>query len=68
MAEQDTVLAEAARFVKPGGVLVYATCSLFPPENGERIAAFLAAHPAISTGRQSEVWSAALPDVAPPAT
>ena len=39
--EQDAVLAQAARFVKPGGVLAYATCSLLPAENGERIAAFL---------------------------
>ena len=43
MAEQDSVLAEAAAFVRPGGVLIYATCSLLRPENQERIAAFLAA-------------------------
>ena len=30
MAEQDAVLAAAAAFVKPGGRLVYVTCSLLP--------------------------------------
>jgi 16S rRNA (cytosine967-C5)-methyltransferase len=42
-AEQATLLDEAARYVKPGGSLVYATCSILPRENGERIAAFLEA-------------------------
>lgn len=42
---QARILASAARLVKPGGRLVYATCSLLPQENEEQIAAFLAAHP-----------------------
>lgn len=41
---QDAILARAARFVKPGGRLIYATCSLLRIENDERVAAFLAAH------------------------
>jgi 16S rRNA (cytosine967-C5)-methyltransferase len=44
MAEQDRALAEAARFVKPGGRILYATCSLLREENEERLAAFLSAH------------------------
>lgn len=44
MAEQDTVLAAAADFVKPGGLLIYVTCSLLAEENEDRIAAFLAGH------------------------
>ncbi|MDB5734802.1 MAG: transporter [Alphaproteobacteria bacterium] len=44
IAEQDGVLAEAQAFVKPGGRLVYVTCSLLAEENEDRIAAFLAAH------------------------
>ncbi|HEX4180467.1 MAG TPA: RsmB/NOP family class I SAM-dependent RNA methyltransferase [Caulobacteraceae bacterium] len=43
--EQDEVLAAAGAFVKPGGRLVYVTCSLLMEENQDRIAAFLAAHP-----------------------
>jgi 16S rRNA (cytosine967-C5)-methyltransferase len=43
---QASILASAARLVKPGGRLVYATCSLLPEENEEQVAGFLAAHPA----------------------
>jgi 16S rRNA (cytosine967-C5)-methyltransferase len=45
MVEQDTILAEASLLVRPGGRLVYVTCSVFAGENGDRIAAFLAKHP-----------------------
>ncbi|MDB5432126.1 MAG: transporter [Caulobacter sp.] len=44
IAEQDAVLSQAQAFVKPGGRLVYVTCSLLAEENEDRIAAFLAAH------------------------
>ena len=37
-------LDNAARFVKPGGRLVYVTCSLLKAENEDRVAAFLEAH------------------------
>lgn len=48
LEEQDAVLAHAARFVRPGGRLVYVTCSLLPPENAARVAAFLAGNSAFS--------------------
>lgn len=41
MSEQDEVLSKAQAYVKPGGRLVYVTCSVLPEENGDRIAAFL---------------------------
>ncbi|MCP2669965.1 RsmB/NOP family class I SAM-dependent RNA methyltransferase [Maricaulaceae bacterium EIL42A08] len=41
MAEQDEVLSKAWRFVKPGGRLVYVTCSVLPDENEDRVANFL---------------------------
>jgi 16S rRNA (cytosine967-C5)-methyltransferase len=42
MAEmQGKLLARAADWVKPGGTLVYATCSLEPAEGERRLAAFL---------------------------
>lgn len=43
IAEQDHVLAQAAVFVKPGGRLIYVTCSLLAEENEDRIAVLLAA-------------------------
>jgi 16S rRNA (cytosine967-C5)-methyltransferase len=43
---QADILASAARLVKPGGRLVYATCSMLPQENEEQVATFLTAHPA----------------------
>jgi 16S rRNA (cytosine967-C5)-methyltransferase len=41
---QASILASAARLVKAGGRLVYATCSLLPEENERQIEIFLAAH------------------------
>jgi 16S rRNA (cytosine967-C5)-methyltransferase len=46
MAElQRTMLANAAGLVAPGGLLIYATCSLEPEEGERQIAALLAARP-----------------------
>lgn len=42
---QAEILAKAAEYVVPGGVLVYSTCSNEPEENGDQITAFLASHP-----------------------
>lgn len=38
---QAEVLARGARLVRPGGRLVYVTCSMLPSENEDRVAAFL---------------------------
>ena len=45
MREQRDLLEHASQLVKPGGVIVYSTCSLEPEENGGVVQAFLAAHP-----------------------
>lgn len=44
-AKQAAILDSAARLVKPGGRLVYATCSLLREENEQIAEAFLAGHP-----------------------
>ncbi len=49
MAEQDSVLDQAATFLKPGGRLVYVTCSLFAEENEDRVEAFMARTPGFTT-------------------
>ncbi|MBE9048980.1 16S rRNA (cytosine(967)-C(5))-methyltransferase [Nostocales cyanobacterium LEGE 11386] len=42
---QTELITHTSTFVKPGGVLVYATCTLHPAENEDVIAAFLAQNP-----------------------
>ena len=44
-AQQRTILHRAAALVRPGGRLVYATCSVLPPENAEVAEAFELEHP-----------------------
>ena len=52
-AQQLAILEAAARLVRPGGRLVYATCSVLAEENERVVKAFLAAHPAF--GAQAEL-------------
>ncbi|PZR58372.1 MAG: SAM-dependent methyltransferase, partial [Stutzerimonas stutzeri] len=42
--KQAAILSSAARLLKPGGRLVYATCSLLAEENQDIVGAFLAQH------------------------
>ncbi len=44
-AKQAAIIASASTLVKPGGRLVYATCSVLAEENEAIVAAFVAAHP-----------------------
>ncbi len=44
MAKQRSILKGAAQLLKPGGRLVYATCSLLREENEDTVEHFLAAH------------------------
>jgi 16S rRNA (cytosine967-C5)-methyltransferase len=47
-ATQEGLLAQGADLTGPGGRLVYATCSVLPSENQDRVEDFLAAHPGFS--------------------
>ncbi|MFK8251943.1 RsmB/NOP family class I SAM-dependent RNA methyltransferase [Ancylobacter terrae] len=42
--DQRAILADAARYVRPGGRIAYVTCSLLDEENGGQIRDFLGAH------------------------
>lgn len=44
-AVQAAILAAAARAVRPGGTLVYSTCTVSAEENGRQLERFLGAHP-----------------------
>ncbi|MDQ7990341.1 MAG: RsmB/NOP family class I SAM-dependent RNA methyltransferase [Candidatus Dactylopiibacterium sp.] len=57
--KQASILDAAAKLVKPGGRLVYATCSLLNEENDAIVDAFLAAHPGFRQVPASEVLAQA---------
>jgi 16S rRNA (cytosine967-C5)-methyltransferase len=59
VGEQVAILDQAARFVKPGGRLVYVTCSVLPDENEDRVSAFLGAHAEFGIVPPVEVVAAA---------
>lgn len=45
LSTQQSILNEAAAYVKVGGILAYATCSLLPEENEQQTEKFLSANP-----------------------
>jgi len=67
VALQADILDSAARLVKPGGRLVYVTCSLLAEENEAQVAHFLASHPDFSLLPIGPVWREAI-GTEPPAS
>jgi 16S rRNA (cytosine967-C5)-methyltransferase len=57
-AKQARILNAAAKLVKPGGRLVYATCSILPDENEAVAEAFAAAHPEFKSLACNELLAA----------
>jgi 16S rRNA (cytosine967-C5)-methyltransferase len=58
VVKQTAILAAAARLLKPGGRLVYATCSLLHEENEMIADAFSASHPQYKQLPVSELLAA----------
>ena len=52
---QASILDQYASMVKPGGKLVYATCSILPSENQEQVRAFLKKHPEFEFVKENKV-------------
>ncbi len=57
---QRDILLSAARLVKPGGRLIYVTCSLLREENEAQAEAFLAASPDFALYPASRAWAEVL--------
>ena len=55
---QAEILHSAARMLKPGGRLVYSTCTFAPEEDEGAVAAFLAAHPEFEPESVEAPWFA----------
>jgi len=64
-ALQADILDSAQRLVKPGGRLIYATCSLLREENEAQVEHFLETHAEFSVVPIAEVWAAAIGGVCP---
>ncbi|MCM2288398.1 MAG: RsmB/NOP family class I SAM-dependent RNA methyltransferase, partial [Sulfuritalea sp.] len=57
-AKQAAILAAAAKLLRPGGRLVYATCSILAEENEDIVNAFLAGHADFTRLSAQEVLAA----------
>ena len=65
-ALQTRLIDEGASRTRPGGRLVYATCSLLPCENEEAVAGFLSRNARFRVLPASDVWRKATGRDAPP--
>ncbi|HTJ59108.1 MAG TPA: RsmB/NOP family class I SAM-dependent RNA methyltransferase, partial [Devosiaceae bacterium] len=57
VTEQREILAEGMRYVKPGGALIYITCSIFPEENQEQVAQFMAENEGFEAVDPKALWA-----------
>ncbi len=53
---QRDALSAAATYVRPGGTLTYATCSVFPLENDEQVSWFCAQNPVFELETSRALW------------
>jgi 16S rRNA (cytosine967-C5)-methyltransferase len=55
-AQQDDALKQASAFVRPGGELIYVTCSVLPQENQEQVRHFTAQNPDFEIAGALPAW------------
>ncbi|HJN25450.1 MAG TPA: RsmB/NOP family class I SAM-dependent RNA methyltransferase, partial [Rhodospirillales bacterium] len=65
VAQQQEILIAASKLVKPGGDLIYATCSILPAENEAQVERFLDTHPTFSAQPIADIWSRTIPAPCP---
>ena len=65
ITEQQLVLQQAKDLVRPGGRLIYVTCSILPEENVDQVRWFLESAPEFAVAPVSQNWSAVLPGEVP---
>lgn len=53
--EQERILNDYCKMVKPGGAMVYATCSILPSENQFQVENFLKNHPEFKLVREKQI-------------
>lgn len=53
---QQAILSRYHHMLKPGGLLLYVTCSILPVENEQQVATFLEAHKDYSLVKEQHVW------------
>jgi 16S rRNA (cytosine967-C5)-methyltransferase len=53
---QKDILEYYHKILRPGGIMVYATCSILPSENEEQVKTFLTNHPEFSLAGEQQLW------------
>ena len=66
ITKQRAILESVAGLVRPGGRLVYATCSVLPEEDGLQVENFLSRHAEYEAVPLADAWAEAFAPAAPP--
>ncbi|AHK43116.1 Fmu (Sun) domain protein [Ensifer adhaerens OV14] len=57
ISQQEEALASAAQFVRPGGHLIYVTCSVLPEENEAQVYGFCEDNPEFEILSAADIWA-----------